>query len=133
LNVPDWLHVVPYIEDMPRLLPLASLAVSRAGAMATSEFLAAGLPSLLMPLPTAAAGHQTKNAEALEAAGTAIVADEAGTSAEALWRILTDLLSDEAELASMAAAALSRARPSAALDIAADLAGLLPPMRGGTS
>lgn len=132
LDVPDWLHVVPYVEDMPKLLPLASVAVSRAGAMATSEFLAAGLPSILMPLPTAAAGHQAKNAEALEAAGAAIVADEARTSAEGLWRMLTDLISDEAGLASMADAALSRARPSAAVDIAADLARLLPPMSGGT-
>ncbi|RMH14758.1 MAG: hypothetical protein D6701_10960, partial [Gemmatimonadetes bacterium] len=42
-----WLRVRAYIDDLPALLPLASLAVSRAGAMATSEFLAAGLPALL--------------------------------------------------------------------------------------
>lgn len=132
-GVPEWLHMVPYIEDMPQLLPLASLAVSRAGAMTTSEFLAAGVPSILVPLPSSAAGHQAKNAEALEAAGAALVADEVATCAADVWRTMTDLLSDTVRLASMSDAARVRARPAAARDIAEDLSRLLPPMHGGAS
>lgn len=125
----EWLQVVPYVEDMPSLLPLASLAVSRAGAMTTSEFHAAGLPAVLIPLPSSAEGHQARNAEALEAAGAAIVAEEASTTAEQLLGSVVHLLSDDAALAAMASAAVARARPFAAHDIAVDLARLLAPKR----
>ena len=51
--------------DEGRGFSLARVAVSRGGAMATSEFLAWGIPSILVPLPTAAADHQSRNAAAL--------------------------------------------------------------------
>ena len=43
-----------------------------AGAMTTAELQAWGLPSVLIPLPSAAADHQSANAVALAAAGAAI-------------------------------------------------------------
>lgn len=123
---PAWVQVVGYLDDMPAALSVADLAVSRAGAMATSEFLAWGLPAILMPLPTAAANHQEMNAVALSEAGAAIHIPEAGASGELLWEAIDRLLSDRASLARMSEAAAKRGRATAARQIAASLDRLLP-------
>ena len=137
-GLPAWVQAVGYIDDMPAALSVASLAVSRSGAMATSEFLAWGLPAVLVPLPTAAAGHQAHNATALADAGAAIHLPQRGLEAGALWREVAGLMDDAERLAAMSAAATERSRPDAAERIARDLAALLPaahlpslPSRGG--
>lgn len=126
LGAPAWVRAMPYIDDMPVALAAADLAVGRAGAMTTAEFLNNGLPSVLVPLPTAAADHQTHNARSLEAAGAALVAPEAGLTGAGLWAHVLRLAQDEALRARMTAAATQRARPDAAAQIAADIATLLP-------
>ena len=129
LGSPEWLRLVPYIDDMPAALACADIALSRAGAMATSEFLAWGLPAVLVPLPTAAEDHQTRNAQSLAAAGTAIHMPEVDTSPHDLWSVLVELAEDDVRLSSMADAARARGRPDAATDIARAIADLLPPPR----
>lgn len=123
---PGWVRAVPYIDEMPSALVAADLAVSRAGAMATAELLNHALPAILVPLPTAAADHQTKNAQALVAAGAAVMALEEGLTGAALWSHVTRLATDPALRRAMAAAALERARPEAAREIARQIATLLP-------
>jgi len=125
-GAPAWVKAVPYIDDMPAALVSADLAVSRAGAMATAELLNHHLPAVLIPLPTAAADHQTKNAQALAEAGAAVLAAEAGLTGRALWEQVLRLASDEPARTAMAAAAAQRARPDAAREIARDIATLLP-------
>jgi UDP-N-acetylglucosamine--N-acetylmuramyl-(pentapeptide) pyrophosphoryl-undecaprenol N-acetylglucosamine transferase len=121
LGVDDWVKPVGYIDDMPRALASADVAVSRAGAMATAELLAWGIPAVLVPLPTAAADHQTHNAQALAEAGAAIFLREADASPERLWSELVGLVGDDARLAGMADAARARAHPDAARQIARQL------------
>jgi UDP-N-acetylglucosamine--N-acetylmuramyl-(pentapeptide) pyrophosphoryl-undecaprenol N-acetylglucosamine transferase len=123
---PEWVQAVPYIHDMPSALAAADLAVSRAGAMATAELLNSGLPAILVPLPTAAADHQSRNADALARAGAAVVAREKDLTGAALWAHVLDLASDARRRGRMGAAARERARPTAAHDIAADIATFLP-------
>jgi len=124
---PPWVRVTGYIEAMPRALSLAQVAVSRAGAMGTSEFLAWGIPSILVPLPTAAADHQTENARALVEAGAAVHLPEGEGMALALAEALRRLLADSELRLSMAEAARRRGHPEAAAAIAAQVAALLPP------
>jgi UDP-N-acetylglucosamine--N-acetylmuramyl-(pentapeptide) pyrophosphoryl-undecaprenol N-acetylglucosamine transferase len=95
--------------------------------MATSEFLAWGLPSLLVPLPTSAADHQTENARSLEAAGAAVHLPQASLDGESLWRRVLEVVSDPAQLEARRAAARRLARPDAARRIAEELERLLPP------
>lgn len=57
--------VMPFIEKMNYAYAAADLVVSRAGAIAVAELCICGKPSILVPLPTAAEDHQTKNAMAL--------------------------------------------------------------------
>jgi len=129
LGEPAWVRALPYIEDVPSALAAADVAIGRAGAMTTAEFLEAGLPAILVPLPTAAANHQALNAEALEKAGAAVVAPEAGLTGDALWAHVARLARDGALRARMGEAARGRARPGGAAKIAAAVAVLLPEAR----
>lgn len=121
LGLDSWVHVVGYINDMPAALASADVAVSRAGAMGTAELLAWGIPSILVPLPTAAADHQTHNARALDAFGAAVALPQPEASPERLWADLVSLAGDDARREAMAERARDRARPEAARRIAQDL------------
>ena len=121
----EWVKAVGYIDDMPAALASADVAISRAGAMATAELLAWGIPAVLVPLPTAAADHQTHNAAALAAAGAALHLPEAEATPQRVWSALSDLAGDEARRTEMSARARARARPDAAHDIAQRLLTLL--------
>lgn len=121
LGLEDWVHVLGYIDDMPSALAAADLAVSRAGAMATAELLAWGVPAILVPLPTAAADHQAHNARALAEAGAAVALPEADASPDRLWAEVVALAGDAGRREGMRTKALERAAPEAARRIAADL------------
>jgi UDP-N-acetylglucosamine--N-acetylmuramyl-(pentapeptide) pyrophosphoryl-undecaprenol N-acetylglucosamine transferase len=75
-------EVQPFISDMPTVFEQADLVVSRAGMGAVSELAAAGKPSILIPLPTAADQHQLKNAQAMEQAGAARLVTDADWTGE---------------------------------------------------
>lgn len=126
-----WVRPVPYIEDVPLVLAVTDLAVSRAGAMTTAEILAWGVPAILVPLPTAAANHQELNARALEEAGAAVHLEQEGLTAEELWGTIIRLAEDPRLLATMSRHARERSRPGATSLIVRDLVGLLPDPRPG--
>jgi len=128
---PPWVRAVPYIEDMPRVLGVTDLALSRAGAMTTAELLAWGVPAILVPLPSAAANHQELNARALQETGAAVHLEQDGLTAEALWRSITRLAEDPQALASMGERARERSRPDATSLIVREMVGLLPAPRPG--
>lgn len=91
-------RIADFLTDMPAELSAASIAISRAGAVSIQELACAGLPSILLPLSTAANDHQMCNARLLEQAGAAIVIDEQHRNADisicsALKKLLS--LSDE--------------------------------------
>ncbi len=125
LGVEDWVRVVGYIEEMPKALAAADFALSRAGAMATAELMAWGIPALLVPLPTAAANHQVHNARALDDAGAAVCLPESELTSERLWSTLLELAGEEGRRAAMAERARERARPNAARRIALRLLALV--------
>jgi UDP-N-acetylglucosamine--N-acetylmuramyl-(pentapeptide) pyrophosphoryl-undecaprenol N-acetylglucosamine transferase len=96
----------------------ADLCVCRAGAMTVAELLVSGVPAILVPLPGAPRDHQTRNAEALVAAGAAILVPDAECSADRLEIELTALLSDADRLAAMGEAARRLGHPDAAATVA---------------
>lgn len=126
IGSPAWVRAVRYIDEMPAALSITDLAISRAGAMATSEFLAWGIPSILIPLPTAAGDHQSANARVLAAAGAALHLPQATTTGEILWRETARLMKDGGERERLARTARGRGRPEAAREIALRLDRLLP-------
>jgi UDP-N-acetylglucosamine--N-acetylmuramyl-(pentapeptide) pyrophosphoryl-undecaprenol N-acetylglucosamine transferase len=86
--------------------------------MATAELAAWGIPPIVIPLPTAAADHQTANAKALAAAGAAEMIIQSDLTPDALDRSVHALLDDPSRLAERSEAVSRRARPNAARDIA---------------
>lgn len=118
LHRPPHVHVVPFIDPMAAAWSVADLCVARAGMMTIAELCAWGIPSILIPLPSAAADHQTHNARALAAVGAAVCLPQAGLGAEQLGEALRALLGDAEGRRRMADASRARGRPGAAADIA---------------
>lgn len=114
----DRVKVRAYIAPISEAYRAADIALSRAGAMATAELCAWGIPTIVVPLPTAAADHQTANARALAEAGAAEMIRQSDLNTDSLATAVESLLADPAKLGAMRAKALERARPTAAADIA---------------
>lgn len=122
---PPVVQVFDFLDPMADAMAAADLVVGRAGAITLAEICAWGLPSILIPLPTAAADHQTHNARALAAAGAARHLPQSDLAPELLGSAISALLAGDAARTMMGRAALSRGRPDAAADIVAHLLRLL--------
>jgi UDP-N-acetylglucosamine--N-acetylmuramyl-(pentapeptide) pyrophosphoryl-undecaprenol N-acetylglucosamine transferase len=121
----DRVRVRPYLSPIAHAYAAADLAIGRAGAMTTAELCAWGIPSVLIPLPTAAADHQTANARALEAAGASLFLAQSELTPDRLTSTLRGLSADPDKLRRLAAAAAGRGRPDAAEAIARRILTLL--------
>jgi UDP-N-acetylglucosamine--N-acetylmuramyl-(pentapeptide) pyrophosphoryl-undecaprenol N-acetylglucosamine transferase len=111
-------RIVPFIEDMAGTYAWADLAVCRAGALTLAELTACGLGAVLVPFPHAVDDHQTRNAEALVAAGAAELIQERDLNTKDLAQRLSALLGNRTAMLAMAEAARTLAKPNAAADIA---------------
>jgi UDP-N-acetylglucosamine--N-acetylmuramyl-(pentapeptide) pyrophosphoryl-undecaprenol N-acetylglucosamine transferase len=114
-----------YLSPIADAYAATDLALVRAGAMTTAELFAWEIPAVLVPLPTAAADHQTVNARTLEAAGAAINLPQAELTTDRLDATLRGLLTDSTAMQRLAAGARARARPDAAVTIARRILALL--------
>jgi len=117
--------VAPYVDAMARAYRWADVVVARSGAGTLAEIAAAGLPSLLIPLPDASGDHQAANAAVVAADGAAIVVSEAAWPRDPLAKRLTTLLGDSGTWTEMASAARRLARPEAAVSIVEDCEALM--------
>jgi UDP-N-acetylglucosamine:LPS N-acetylglucosamine transferase len=104
---------IRYEDRMHLLLDASDLAVTRSGG-SVFELMAAGLPSILVPLPIATRDHQMANARAVAGTGGAVVVPDAAFDAARLEAELTALLGDPDRLATMARAMRGAARIDAA-------------------
>ncbi len=123
-NPARW-QVQPFLNDMPAQFARANLVLTRSGASTVGEEAAAAKPALLIPFAAAADNHQRRNAEAMTAAGAAVMLQE--SELEIPGKLLAELialLTDPARLAAMSAAARRQAHPGAAQRIADRLAEL---------
>jgi UDP-N-acetylglucosamine--N-acetylmuramyl-(pentapeptide) pyrophosphoryl-undecaprenol N-acetylglucosamine transferase len=111
-------EVVPFEKDMAGAYAWADLVICRSGALTLAELAAAGAPSILVPFPHAVDDHQTKNAEAMVAAGGALLVAEGADFAGRLGKAF-ESIGDRARLLPMAKAARTLAKPGAAARIAA--------------
>ena len=115
-----------FLPDMAKEYAAADLVLARAGST-VAELAAAGKPSLLVPLPTAADDHQRKNAELVVRGGAAEMLLQAELTPEVLLDRLVGLLTDGERLRTMGLAARAMGRRGALQKIGDMVAGL-----GGT-
>jgi UDP-N-acetylglucosamine--N-acetylmuramyl-(pentapeptide) pyrophosphoryl-undecaprenol N-acetylglucosamine transferase len=108
----------PYLSPVADAYAAADLAVARAGTMTLAELFAWHIPGILIPLPTAAADHQTLNARTLEQAGAALHLPQSELNGASLGDTVRSLIENPSRMRALTNAAAARARPDAATDIA---------------
>lgn len=107
-------RVLGYVEEMPALMSLSSVLVTKPGGLISAETLAMGLPIVLMkPGP----GQEEANARFLVDGGAAISADSPAGVVSAVCKVLRD---PDRKL-QMRTRALRLGRPDAAYRVAAEL------------
>jgi len=114
---PPTVQVIDFLDPMADGYAVADVVVSRAGMITVAELCAWGLPSVLVPLPTAAADHQTHNARVLAEAGASALIKQTDLTPATLGAAVGSLLGDPGRRDAMASRALARGRPHAAADI----------------
>ena len=116
----------PFSDRMDLVYAAADLAIARAGALTIAELVACGVPSILIPLPSAAGDHQRKNAREMAAAGVSVIIEESELEEEdPIERALQILRTDEYEQMCQATLTITRDREAAVDIIAHDIRELL--------
>lgn len=118
---PPAVQVLDFLDPMADGYAVADLVVSRAGMITVAELCAWGLPNVLIPLPTAAADHQSHNARVLETSGASLMLAQSALTSDRLREVITQLLADPDRRKQMAGRALARGRPQAARQIVSNL------------
>ena len=124
-NIACKVVVSSFFENMPELYEKSKLIISRSGASSVYEIAAAGLPSILVPLPIAADNHQYYNAEELAESGAGLVLNQKDFTAEKLGEVLDDFLDNSQKLKKMS----DNAKKMAIVDAAKRLADMVETVR----
>jgi UDP-N-acetylglucosamine--N-acetylmuramyl-(pentapeptide) pyrophosphoryl-undecaprenol N-acetylglucosamine transferase len=127
LHRPPTVQVFEFLDPIAPALAAADLAVTRAGSMTLAELWAWGVPAILVPLPTAAADHQTRNARVMAEAGAAELLMQADLGPGRLAAVVRRVLSEPGLRDRMAAASKARGRPGATAEILGHLRRLAGP------
>lgn len=114
------IKVHQFITKMDLAYAAADVVISRAGAIAVSEICLTAKPCILVPLPTAAEDHQTKNAEALARHDAAIIVKNSEAPSK-LFSTVVALLENEKELTKFKTNIKALGKPDSAKTIAQEV------------
>jgi UDP-N-acetylglucosamine--N-acetylmuramyl-(pentapeptide) pyrophosphoryl-undecaprenol N-acetylglucosamine transferase len=115
-NLESQIQLKEFIKDMETAYSAADVIVSRAGAIAISELAMAKKPVILVPLPTAAEDHQTKNAMNLVQKNAARIVKDVEMK-EKFWNTLSEICENENVRREMSDNLKYFAKPNAAKEI----------------
>lgn len=101
-------------QELPDVLALSDVVISRSGAGIIAELTALGKPAILVPLSTSAGNEQEHNARHLHRAGAAVALMKDQADEGHLRQALEPLLTSPQDRAHMAKKAESLGRPDAA-------------------
>ena len=93
-DLPENVKLLPFLNDLVRLLKNVDVMVTRAGASTIAEILAIGLPSILVPSPYVANNHQLYNAKELVKNNCALLLEEKDFNSENLMKKIDLLLNN---------------------------------------
>ena len=111
-------EVYGFYNNMDELYRRSRLVVARSGAISLAELAAAGLPAILVPLPSAMDDHQRVNALSLTLSGAAVSYEETKASTDTFAPLVVSLWKDEKRRAVMADEMRRTARPESGREIA---------------
>ncbi len=109
-------ELVDWTDQPEEYYAQAALAITRAGALVTSELMAFGIPMIVVPFPFAADRHQDANARYIAKIGAGIVLEQSQLSG--LTSLVQHLLTDSAKMEAMSRNARMAARIDAGPAIA---------------
>ena len=87
--------LLPYCDNLPGLMKVSDLVVSRAGAGSLAEILSLEIPSLIIPSPNVANNHQYFNAKELYEKGCIELLEEDKITSENLIERIEDCLENQ--------------------------------------
>lgn len=90
--------IAPFFNNMAELYQKVDLMISRSGASSIYEIAAAGVPSILVPLPSAADNHQYYNAKELYDCKGTILVEQSELAAMNLSTMIKDLMDNPIKL-----------------------------------
>ncbi|KAH6820708.1 UDP-Glycosyltransferase superfamily protein [Perilla frutescens var. hirtella] len=112
------LFLSPFLHAVDLAYAAADLIVSRAGAMTCYEILATGKPSILIPSPHVAEGHQFKNAQLMaDVAGSRVIMEDELDSAT-LRKAIEEIIDNDNLMQEMSERASRAAKTNASAEIA---------------
>lgn len=120
----EGIKVTAFIDKMDFAYAVADVIISRAGAIAISEICAVGKPVILVPLPSAAEDHQTKNALSLVDKKAAIMVRDSDAK-QALPENAIKLVKNPADQQEMSHNLIKLSRVDAAEKIAGEILALI--------
>ncbi len=89
------IKVVPFVDNLPGLLKVADVIVSRSGATTMSEIIALKKPTIFIPSPYVANNHQYYNALELTSINAGILLEEHNLTGFALIKEINKLLDNK--------------------------------------
>jgi len=94
LILPKNVVIIPYFDNLPSLLKVCDLLITRAGATTISEVIALNLPAIFIPSPYVANNHQYYNALELKNKNAGELIEEKSLSCEKLKMKIETILED---------------------------------------
>lgn len=113
-------EVKTFFDDMPARYVQAHVVIGRSGVGTLLEAATLGRAAIYCP-HLLADNHQLRNAEVAVNAGAAVLIEQPQFTPERLGKELLGIMEDKPRLVAMEAAALTLARPTAAVDCAAEV------------
>ncbi|WP_396597199.1 undecaprenyldiphospho-muramoylpentapeptide beta-N-acetylglucosaminyltransferase [Dokdonia sp. R86516] len=117
-------QVMAYIDQMDMAYAAADIIISRAGAGSVSELCIVGKATIFIPSPNVAEDHQTKNAQAIEKTGAAILIAEKDLDKK-FELVFKGLLNDDKVCFELGRKIKTLALPNATADIVDEVEQLL--------
>lgn len=116
-------HPVGFLDEekIKHAYKAADLIISRSGSGSIFEIAAVGKPSILIPLPSAAGDHQSKNAYAYAQTGAGMIIEQENLTPNFFMENIQLLFLHPEKLEEMKQAALAFAKPLAARAVAREI------------
>ena len=109
-NLQDNVNIIGFSNEVPKLMAISDLVVTKPGGLTTSESLASNLPMVIInPIP----GQEEENAEFLESKGIAVWIKKTDNSKE----VIESLLQNKEKLQQMKENSKLLAKPNSTKDI----------------